>query len=184
MAAILSRPQCVNTEYFVNVLMKGFVFILYNVLLRKGWQIFIRWGIATNGRPCRLPYHCRDNLGMRPANERQRYIVTSSLIGRAHTQNDPYIAVCVEGCRLVTIGDLLKWIFARLYNWRMLCPLCHVYKQSLHRIFFFRGDLRGDWYTKHDLEVSSMATMMVMAMGNLKSDRLKCFLDILMIFII
>ena len=99
--------------------------------------IFIWWGIATNGRPCQLPYHCRDNLGMRPANERQPYIVTSSLIGRAHTQNDPYIAVGVEGCRLVTIVELLKWIFTRLYNSRMLCPLCHVQKQSPHRIFGF-----------------------------------------------
>ena len=29
-------------------------------------------------------------LWMRPANERRRYIVTSSLIGWAHTQNDPW----------------------------------------------------------------------------------------------
>ena len=30
-------------------------------------------------------------LCMRPANERRRYIVTSSLIGWAHTQNDPWV---------------------------------------------------------------------------------------------
>ena len=30
---------------------------------------------------------------MRPANERRRYNVTSSLIGRAHSQNDP----CLTG---------------------------------------------------------------------------------------
>ena len=29
-------------------------------------------------------------LCMRPTNERRRYNVTSSLIGRAHTQNDPW----------------------------------------------------------------------------------------------
>ena len=29
-------------------------------------------------------------LCMRPANERRRYMVTSSLIGWAHTQNSPY----------------------------------------------------------------------------------------------
>ena len=29
-------------------------------------------------------------LCMRPANEGRRYIVASSLIGWAHTQNDPY----------------------------------------------------------------------------------------------
>ena len=31
-------------------------------------------------------------LCMRPANERRRYNVTSSLIERAHTQNDPWIS--------------------------------------------------------------------------------------------
>ena len=29
-------------------------------------------------------------LYMRPANERRRYIVTASLIGWVHTQNDPW----------------------------------------------------------------------------------------------
>ena len=32
-------------------------------------------------------------LCMRPANERRRYIVTSSLIGWAHTQNDPCLII-------------------------------------------------------------------------------------------
>ena len=45
-------------------------------------------------------------LGMGSANERRRYNVTSSLIGRAHTQNDPrmkhdtsdiYITIFIEG---------------------------------------------------------------------------------------
>ena len=31
---------------------------------------------------------------MRPANERQLYIVTSSPIGWAHTQNDPFVVTC------------------------------------------------------------------------------------------
>ena len=35
-------------------------------------------------------------LCMCPANERRRYIITSSLIGWAHTQNDPWLL----GCRL------------------------------------------------------------------------------------
>ena len=54
---------------------------------------------ATKSPPWRHPYK-RDAIHMRhqpyrdhfvyaPANERRRYIVTSSLIGRAHTQNDP-----------------------------------------------------------------------------------------------
>ena len=33
-------------------------------------------------------------LYMRPANEGQRYIVTSSLIGWAHIENDPYCNIC------------------------------------------------------------------------------------------
>ena len=32
-------------------------------------------------------------LSMRLANERQRYIATSSLIGRAQTQNDPCLSI-------------------------------------------------------------------------------------------
>ena len=36
-------------------------------------------------------------LYMRPANERRHHNVTSSLIGWAHTQNDP--------CELVKLGD-------------------------------------------------------------------------------
>ena len=39
----------------------------------------------------RLRYTSGIVLYKRPANERGRYIVTSSLIGWAHTQNDPYI---------------------------------------------------------------------------------------------
>ena len=31
-------------------------------------------------------------LWIRPVNERRRYIVTSSLIGWAHTQNDPWVS--------------------------------------------------------------------------------------------
>ena len=35
-------------------------------------------------------------LYMRPANERRRYIVTSSLIGWMHTQNDPCMCVILR----------------------------------------------------------------------------------------
>ena len=37
-------------------------------------------------------HHAGIILCMRPANERRRYIVTSSLIGWAHTQNDPSLS--------------------------------------------------------------------------------------------
>ena len=43
-------------------------------------------------------------LCMRPANERRRYIVTSSLIGWAHTQNDPWWTLCT------------LWVTFGLYN--------------------------------------------------------------------
>ena len=36
-----------------------------------------------------IPDWYKDHLCMRPANERRRYIVTSSLVGWAHTQTDP-----------------------------------------------------------------------------------------------
>ena len=43
-------------------------------------------------------YAYRDHLCMCPANERRRYIVRSSLIGWAHTQNDPCIWVRSWNC--------------------------------------------------------------------------------------
>ena len=60
--------------------------------------------------PWQLPFHWLDNISivlccsiqipriilcMCPANERRCYNVTSSLIGWTHTQNDPWIQVCV-----------------------------------------------------------------------------------------
>ena len=45
---------------------------------RQRWEIWL------------LLWHTGINLWMRPANERRRYIVTSSLIGWAHTRNDPW----------------------------------------------------------------------------------------------
>ena len=42
----------------------------------------------------------QDQLFMRPANERRRFIVTSSLIGRAHKQNNHYM-----------MGDIFIWSF-------------------------------------------------------------------------
>ena len=46
-------------------------------------------------------------LGMGSANERRRYIVTSSLIGWADTQNDPWCWIC-----------WVTWISMRLVYWR------------------------------------------------------------------
>ena len=44
-------------------------------------------------------------LCMRPANEGRRYNVTSSLIGRAHVQNDPWIP---KNCFSTKILDTLS----------------------------------------------------------------------------
>ena len=46
-------------------------------------------------------------LCMRPANERRRYIVTSSPIGWAHTQNDPWFCMRHEEARIST--GLMLW---------------------------------------------------------------------------
>ena len=43
-------------------------------------------------------------LCMHPANERRRYDVTSSLIGWAHTQNDP-----CDGIHVVAVGLSLRY---------------------------------------------------------------------------
>ena len=56
-------------------------------------QLIWRWDRSRwNLRTCDLGMICRLTAGtilwMRPANERRRYNVTSSLIGWAHTQND------------------------------------------------------------------------------------------------
>ena len=59
-------------------------------------------------------------LWMRPANERRRYNVTSSVIGRAHSQNDP----CPE-CgllNLITKILLLKYMSVdrNLHSWLLI----------------------------------------------------------------
>ena len=70
-------------------------------------------------------------LCMRPANGRQRYIVTSSVIGWAHTQNDPclfksgldVLLLVLLNSVMVVISDVLLVIhnliasnFTQLYN--------------------------------------------------------------------
>ena len=61
-------------------------------------EIHIQW---RNNMPISINVVPDDEPGIilytHPANERRRYNVTSSLIGWAHTQNDP--------CKLVKLGD-------------------------------------------------------------------------------
>ena len=49
-------------------------------------------------------------LCMHPANERRRYIVTSSLIGWAHTQNDPWCSVSDHSIVVHAVSPL-RWHF-------------------------------------------------------------------------
>ena len=61
-------------------------------------------------------------LCMRPANERRRYIVTSSLIGWAHTQNDPCdIKNPYTGKTVFLYWDCSLEIKACLDSWCNLC---------------------------------------------------------------
>ena len=58
-------------------------------------------------------------LCMRPANERQRYIVTSSPIGWAHTQNDPWPHVLLCFDRLYCIDRLYcndVWLYCHWFE--------------------------------------------------------------------
>ena len=77
------------------------------------------WGWWFETPSCSLWRHCNammlnqgSFLYMHSANERRRYIVTSSLIGWAHTQNDP--------CSMWEISSSLNYIisikFAPLYG--------------------------------------------------------------------
>ena len=79
------------------------------------WRKF--WGVPLE--------HSGTILCMRPANERRRYIVTSSPIGRVHTQNDSctfkptqngqYILDDVFKCRFIDEKILIFWF---KFHWR------------------------------------------------------------------
>ena len=57
-------------------------------------------------------------LCMRPANERRRYMVTLSLIGRAHTQNDPWI---FRPSHDASIGLIVVELFHKLSEYWKRC---------------------------------------------------------------
>ena len=66
-------------------------------LLQRRQLNFRSSGVTSSGytvlspNPCRLFDYTGIMSHMCPANERRRYNVTSSLIGWAHTQNDPWL---------------------------------------------------------------------------------------------
>ena len=70
------------------------------------------------------------NLCMHPANERRRYIVTSSLIGWAHTQNDPWRQV-----HWGPVGDQLGTVsvtsWGQFYKW-WLTPINIMFREWHH----------------------------------------------------
>ena len=55
--------------------------------------------------------------GMGSANERRRYIVTPSLIGSDHTQNDPWVVVLYKIALSYQGTSSLKKVFHILYLW-------------------------------------------------------------------
>ena len=64
---------------------------VFNWPLDFKWLLILSWHYTDNLSAYLLftPDKSGIILYMRPANERRRYILTSSLIGWAHTQNDP-----------------------------------------------------------------------------------------------
>ena len=75
---------------------------------------------------------CRDLfLCMRPANERRRYNVTSSLVRWAHTQNDPFVwyDTCLdEYCCFKQ--ELTRWVHL-WQSWHIAFSLVFVYTSSI-----------------------------------------------------
>ena len=63
-------------------------------------------------------------LGLQPANERLRHKVTSSLIGWAHTKNQPCVISYKLGIvRCFTVGnDVALDIFRGIPSWNVLRP--------------------------------------------------------------
>ena len=68
-------------------------------------------------------------LYMLPANERRRYIVTSSVIGWAHTQNDPWTCsiICQICAALFSHDNDLWWLSLRI---------CTSAVSSIYRLWF------------------------------------------------
>ena len=105
MAAILSQPQLMHTSKYIKQNMQKKSLILMSLVLLSILRV-LSWLISHFLMDCftvtRPSYDCPSVsevteyiwvksgiiLGMGSANERRRYIVTASLIGWTHTQND------------------------------------------------------------------------------------------------
>ena len=94
----------------------------------------------------------RITLWMRPANERRRYIVTLSLIGWAHSQNDPWLSSC-----WVTADHLLCVTYQ--YFEIIYLPVCVIKASWLTNV----GEI---WVVKYDCEGVSIGILHAVSYGN------------------
>ena len=71
-------------------------------------------------------------LGMRSANERRRYIVTSSRTGRAPAQNDPHVALIAAYSDLSGVTQILQLYVCTIINqiWLILVHTLAFYKHA------------------------------------------------------
>ena len=58
----------------------------------------------------------RHLLSLGSVNKRRRYNVTSSLIGWAHTQNDPYTCACSSGYTVSEVSITRQWTWTHLIS--------------------------------------------------------------------
>ena len=89
MAAILSRPQWVNCILKLQPHLAGANEVMENSI-KYVIDTLLNTGIEYMYNLLLICYTAGIILCMCSGNERQRYIVTSSLIGWAYTQNGPW----------------------------------------------------------------------------------------------
>ena len=83
----------------------------------------------------RHPSPARIILCLHPANERRRYIVTSSLIGWVHTQNDPCPCWCNNTPENFAIIELCNSLASLGSHWHILRS--KIYTNGYHTIAFY-----------------------------------------------
>ena len=82
------------------------------------WHILLVYpGFILSTSP-HHPYGSGTILCMRPANERRRYNVTSSLIGWAHTRNNPCGCICPGPTAFQTISNHHTDYISQSWQWR------------------------------------------------------------------
>ena len=111
-------------SYSVCAFRYGTLWLLY---IHRG----IMWRQGTRNVSCSMTPGII--LCTRPANERRRYIVTSSLIDWVHTQNDPWthkicvsVRRCVDAHRRHTHSDSLSLSTDQTIHWRRCASLTKV----------------------------------------------------------